>query len=681
MKKLLSLLLLLLLVIPACSSYKDADYTSKDDVLVTLNTDDNCKVVGDKTISIKKGETAEYIVEPNKYYVLDDIDYGTSELKSDGKYKISIPSVEFNKTYYVSASLGEFGKLTIINDSNKGAVNISSEEEYYPYGAKINLSLTPKDDNVFFCYTKGEKLDKEMVPNIVSFSKNMTIEIDGDITLYVNYYEEEANTYLFNYKLNGGSLIDGGSEEDIYYPHYITYYHKRVNTLHGTNYIKRDGYSLIGWNTKSDGSGEHIGLGCRVTQHIGINTLYAEWKKWDDITNYEYEINGNNITLTRCLSDKEELVIPQMFEGKVVSSIAPHFGDNLPARNIYFPLGLYSIQRQAFNDCDQLENIFFYDSLVHIYDNTFVNCSLKHMRVNAVTFPVFNKHYIALMADKYDRMILSNRKRIILHSDSVVFTSTYSKYIDDAFGDEYDVINFATAGLFNLGLSCVFLEDLVKDGDIVVNMNLNTFYYDDASYRRWYAFESNYDMLAHIDLTKFTHGAFSCMFSTYTANVLSEKDMPYLPYDTYTAFYMNNYGDFSTENGTDYYYCYDHDPDWYFQKDSTSFTTLPYERFEYINDFCDAVHAKNAYVYRAYAPYNGNALAPNSDTPEERQAFHEYYSSLLHMPFISDIEDHLFTGDYFGIDDHHCVLKGAQKQTLLLVDELRVQMTIDGLLS
>ena len=72
---------------------------------------------------------------------------------------------------------------------------------------------------------------------------------------------------------NGGTRLDGGNPvEPIEIPTPQT--HFRLNTPIGTDLFARDGYTLIGWNTRPDGSGESVGLGSRIAWEDGL-TLYA----------------------------------------------------------------------------------------------------------------------------------------------------------------------------------------------------------------------------------------------------------------------------------------------------------------------------------------------------------------------------------------------------------------------
>lgn len=86
-----------------------------------------------------------------------------------------------------------------------------------------------------------------------------------------------GDTGIF-YHLNGGHFRSSLLTGDIFAKQYNLTHHLRANTSIGNDVCAREGYALLGWNTSPDGSGEHIGLGSRVT--IPAKTtidLYAEW--------------------------------------------------------------------------------------------------------------------------------------------------------------------------------------------------------------------------------------------------------------------------------------------------------------------------------------------------------------------------------------------------------------------
>ena len=74
----------------------------------------------------------------------------------------------------------------------------------------------------------------------------------------VNYSESiciqaEKGKYEIVYDANGGQNISGDSDRVS-----ICYRgtHQRINTSTGTDLFARDGYTLLGWNTRADGTGQ-----------------------------------------------------------------------------------------------------------------------------------------------------------------------------------------------------------------------------------------------------------------------------------------------------------------------------------------------------------------------------------------------------------------------------------------
>ena len=77
---------------------------------------------------------------------------------------------------------------------------------------------------------------------------------------------------VIGYDANGGDFLR--TEENIILEPCDLSHHIRQNTNIGRDLV-RDGYTLIGWNTSPDGSGEHIGLGSRVSVNAGENTALS----------------------------------------------------------------------------------------------------------------------------------------------------------------------------------------------------------------------------------------------------------------------------------------------------------------------------------------------------------------------------------------------------------------------
>ena len=97
--------------------------------------------------------------------------------------------------------------------------------------------------------------------------------------------QAEKGKYEILYDANGGQNTSGDSEKVS-----ICYRgtHQRINTSIGTDLFFRKGYTLLGWNTRADGSGQAVGLGSRIAWKAGL-VLYAQWTPWTDEADFIYK--------------------------------------------------------------------------------------------------------------------------------------------------------------------------------------------------------------------------------------------------------------------------------------------------------------------------------------------------------------------------------------------------------
>ena len=67
-----------------------------------------------------------------------------------------------------------------------------------------------------------------------------------------------------------------------------------------------------------------------------------------------------------------------------------------------------------------VREIYLYDSLYYIYDDSFINCSnLTTLRINAATKPVYSGTYFDAFTDRYDWLLsIGDRRKIVMFSGS-----------------------------------------------------------------------------------------------------------------------------------------------------------------------------------------------------------------------------------------------------------------------
>ena len=112
--------------------------------------------------------------------------------------------------------------------------------------------------------------------------KNLTSEVNGKVTLYARW---SANKYKVVFEAHGGK---GTMDAQTFT------YNKSQNLT--PNAFSRTGYTFVGWNTKTDGSGKSYENAASVknltSRANGTVTLYAVWKA----NTYRVSFDGNGST-------------------------------------------------------------------------------------------------------------------------------------------------------------------------------------------------------------------------------------------------------------------------------------------------------------------------------------------------------------------------------------------------
>lgn len=325
------------------------------------------------------------------------------------------------------------------------------------------------------------------------------------------------------YHPNGGSYIGGDNSDKPYTVGYVLKSRLRPNTEIGTNHIARTGYVLTGWNTKADGTGERIGLGSRVTVYQnGIIDLYAMWSKTTDVKDFTFENSGGQIAVKKYKGNADCVTIPELYDGKEVTSIAAGaFSGDI--YTVILPHTMRRIEKSAFVDCG-IEELYFYDNLTTISDDSFSNCAnFSTVHINAIQPPRFGPGTLASeinLADKYDILMLNaEKKKVIVLGGSGAYFSVDTLQMEDeldtdALGDGYVCINMAVNGWFNGPAQFDMIMPFLREDDIFIyapessaamlmfyNIQMmpvyNTFTYNRI--RFFSCLESNYDLVGLID--------------------------------------------------------------------------------------------------------------------------------------------------------------------------------------
>ncbi|MCC8129437.1 MAG: leucine-rich repeat protein, partial [Clostridiales bacterium] len=331
------------------------------------------------------------------------------------------------------------------------------------------------------------------------------------VTLYL---EQEGE--IVYYDANGGERLDGGDASQPVEVVTATT-HLRWNTSTGAALFERDGYTLIGWNTRADGSGTAVGLGSRADPAEEL-TLYAQWSRWTDESCFTWEEEGDGVIITGYSGTDSVVSIPAELDGLPVRYIGEGAFAETVCDTVILPNTVRTLESGAFRGCT-LTTLYLSDNITTLNDYSFQDCDdLRTVHLNAVEDPVYSGTYYDTFTDKFDRLLtLSDCQKIVLFSGSSTRFGYDSAAIDQAFED-YEVVNMGVFAYTNAYPQLLLILDCMGEGDILIHSPefdaaqrqfCTTSRMDDTFFKM---IESNYDLLGRLDLRE-VGGTFSALSS------------------------------------------------------------------------------------------------------------------------------------------------------------------------
>ena len=491
-------------------------------------------------------------------------------------------------------------------------------------------------------------------------------------------------TFSITYFANGGEVKY--SEGDSYTISYNPKNHLRSNVSIGNDFLSRKGYVLTGWNDKSDGSGNRVGLGSRVCFTKGENkSLYAVWAKELDEKDFDvwqneegkWAINGYH-------GDKtvESFVVPASISRINVDLIESGSFKDLSCKEVVLPSSIKRVQDKAFLSCAPFD-LYIYDSVVSLGEDPFGG-SVNRIHVNAALPPYFlDKTYEPCLADRVDYLLLSKeKKRLILFAGCSLAYAVDSPRIERELNGEYSVLDFSitgdTGGLFQFQI----LESLLGENDTVIHFPepgspFQLLANNSVDTRAFMAVEGNWDILEYVNPNDLPD--FFPSFAAFNSLKTSGSMVP-CSYDD-DCFAFDEYGDFNgeprlegKEDAVYNAYQYGYELSWA-NEDSCRLLAEEYRKL---------LQNGVENVYFAYSPVNYSGLTKEAIASKVWEKYAEVYENEISgMPsfgfkVMGKVEETLFNGKYFFDADYHLNLSGRDLFTDNLLPHLKAELGIKG---
>ena len=540
-----------------------------------------------------------------------------------------------------------------------------------PRGADAVFSVTPEPG---YAIVGTDRADAVLAGNLLTIPN---VRYSAVVSLRV----EKGVPIL--YQANGGTRLDGGdAREAVEVPAVNS--HLRLNTSIGTDLFRRDGYTLTGWNTRADGSGDAVGLGSRVAWTEGL-TLYAQWAQWTPPDAFAWEAEGSGARITGYAGNAEVLVIPGTLGGLPVYTVGADACAGGAYTQLILPPGLRRVEAGAFAD-SAVRTVLLSDDIESITDYAFTGCGgLQTLHINAVEAPVYSGSYFAAFADKFDRLLsLAGQRKLVLFSGSSARFGYDSAMLDRAFED-YAVVNMGVFAYTSATPQLLLILTCMREGDVLLHSPEF-----DAAQRQFCTrsdlednffrmMEANYDMVSLLDLRECASA-----FTGLTAYLWGKAGMEPKSYSLSPSGFdedgnpvaepsYNEYGDYclyrpNSEDGRPVYGL------------PVDYTVRSFPKAQFL-DPLNAMYRRfldqGVRVYFTYAPRNRLAVSADS-TRAARAELDVWLRENLCVPVISNIEDSLVSGVYLYATDNHLSTEGAALRTRQVIQNLKTRLELEN---
>lgn len=548
--------------------------------------------------------------------------------------------------------VGDFVRLQY----NKATCTVETEVKK-GVGSKqsVTIKVTMRDGFIYDGISVGNALVNKNGQRVTT-SKTYTLkDVSAETKVYVN------TSMTVVYHTGDGKTSDGKDTKTVTFS--LVGYHN-PKTLEENGYFKRDGYTLVEYNTKEDGTGTPVSLGSRVDAEGKPSLdLWCAWQKNTDESSFKTETAMGGVRIKEYTGNDEIVCIPEKIGGKKVIGISANAFNGATMKEVIIAKTVKAIEEGALTNCKNLETVVVFDGEFGaggISEKCFVGCdNFKNFYVNA-TYTLYES-WALYGAGHLDRLMWAkDMKKIIIVGGSGSYFGYDSEIIDKALSGEYVIINFGENANVSALMYFDLIEDFVGEGDILL-WSPEPGYYTLGSYsfghRGWYFRQSDYGFLRYIDRSQFTD-----LISRFPAQCVEMKNAEkknILPYDAFNNS-ASKYGDGLDANdrvsqGKDYSYSFVHS----------------IQAAQEMAAAAKKLNEKGCKIFFTYA-----AMQEGSEGIDELviKEYTDRLTSVIDMTVISDYKNCIYPKEYFWDSEWHLVWKGAQERSRHVAEDLKKQL-------
>jgi len=677
--------LLALLALLALSGCAKGEATGL--IRVMLTAGDGFTVEGDNPVLISPGSDAVFRLDMAEGAVCIQADSGA--VYDEASSTLTVPAVQYPKTVSIRTAQNPQKVKFYVEHGGKagGYIGADIEQGFVYQGTVANIFTEPKDDYIFLGWT----LDKTLARGgtLVSEEERFTYVVQDASRIIANFAEKppeekvdivsgtikgNVSTRIFTYHANGGTYAATGQTV---VPMEIGEYHTFQNCLAAKDQFVREGYQLIEYNTRADGSGDAYSPGSKILElgHEPV-MLYCIWAKESDPSYFTTAAVKGGVAITDYSADEETVVIPEKIGGQPVLQVNKNAFKKKNFTTLVIPKTVKTVESGAFDCTEKFTTLYLFDSIMKIPDDAFTNYEgFRNFRLGAAIDPRYTDSPGGCYGFKWERLVaakMRGEKVFAMVAGSSTLYGLNSPMMNEYLKGEYTVVNYGT----NAGTSGAFYLEVISHfttaGDIIIHapeVGSGSMGPGKFVWQQYRLMEYTYNQLRYVDMRNYSN-YFSALteYNGYRAKIKA-KDY------TMRTSALDEYGDYV------YAKVYDYNTDnyhagSYYNLRPDIISGLSQTR---LNRVYDLIKATGATMYMSTANANLNAIPEKYRSIEAQDAYMAGLKAAVSIPVISHIKDSIFEGKYMYDSDAHTNGYGRDIRTERLYQDLIAQMKKDGI--